>query len=603
LAAITKAREYSGRPTLTARTYHRAPDWRRLTVVLLFCACGHRNREAPAATYGSALSAFRNGDYKEASARAAQAAGLCGADAPCRAKCRLQEAESLIQLAEDSKAAALLSQNFPNRPDFSALELRRRMLQGFLFNFSDDKIKALAGRNLLDGAYQEAVRTGQRDLLPEMENYEGSVQHRIGNTVKEREYFIAAKQHALEQQDLYNLSAACNNLALNSLKRERYDEAMALFEQALESGKRVPAPQTVGIAYSNQAVCYTNLGDYDRAIQARQEALTWLVGNQSPVLRSNLYGEMGRTLELQGDPGKAIEYYRKALEPKGLSKDDIRRWTGSLASALAGIGNWDAAEKANRDESAYSESQATKAYANLNAATIAAGRKQFDQAARLYRQALDSKVGEAAVLWEANAGLARIYAKLGNPRLARTYFEKTIQIIDKNQEGLARDEYELTFLASLIRFYQDYVEYLMRSGDPDRALEVVESSRARILTETTHLNGAAAPKPANLPNAGALRDAARRSGRIYLSYWLAPAESYVWVVTPAGIQHFPLGPAQSIESLVDAFQQGIKSWDLMAAQSAAANRLSAALIGPVAALIPAQAHVVIVPDGACHFAN
>lgn len=146
----------------------------------------------------------------------------------------------------------------------------------------------------------------------------------------------------------------------------------------------------------------------------------------------------------------------------------------------------------------------------------------------------------------------------------------------------------------------------MQSGDPDKALETVESSRARILAART-----APEKAARRLSVRALQQAAQRSDAIFLSYWLAPGQSYVWVISPARTRFFPLGPAGNIQSLVEGFNRLIGSssdsnaiqQDPLTRESAAARRLYDTVIGPVAPLIPAHARVVIVPDGALHYLN
>ncbi len=540
--------------------------------------------------------------YAAAYAQAQVASKQCGPDQPCLWKFRLLEAECLLQMGKTGEAGALLSQSLPSGAEFTALELRRRMLQGYVISRSNDEAEAEAGRRLLDDAYAQAAKLGQRDLLPEMEIYEGKLFVRTGNLQKARVLFLQARQHAVERRDQYHEAASLNNLGFVMLRARRYDEAIPILEQTLGPAKRSDVRQTVTSLYNNLALCYTQLGDYDHALDFRKEALAWLGEGDSPEMRCNILGEMGRTLALKGDTAKAIEYYRQALavskKLKDVSTDDIRRWTSNLATALSAVGDWDAAEKANQEELALAQDDQSKAYATLNAATIAAGRKHLDTAVALYKKAIGFKSTDPSVLWDSYAGLARAYAAAGDKAQARNYFEKAIQVVDTNQTVLFRDDYKLTFLSSLIRFYQDYVEFLMHSGDADRALQVVESSRARILAETT-----AREKPARPLSAAELRQAAKRSGRVFLSYWLAPAQSYVWIVTPARVEHFPLGPAAGIESLVETSRQSMREWDLLAKESPEARRLYDAVLGRVAPLIPANARVVIVPDGALHYLN
>jgi len=572
---------------------------KRLAAVLLLCSCGHQNPESSGQRYARVLSTFRNGRLGEACSQARLASRQCGSDAQCQWRFRLLEGEILTQMGKDDEAGALLSQSLPSGSDFTTLEFRRRMLQGYLLSFSQDQTKAQAGRKLLDDAYLQADKLGLRGLLPEMEILEGKL-FRASDPEKARALFLKAKGHATEQRDQYNEAAALNDLGMLTANRSRYDEAIPYFEQALDRAKRVDARQTVTSAYTNLALCYTQLGAYDRALKLQKEALAWLGTGDSPVVRLSLLGEMGRTLELNGERPEAIKYYRQALALARNLKGGSDTWisANNLASALSGVGDWDGAEKANLEELSLAQHDQSRAYASLNAATIAAGRKRLDEAVTLYKKAISFKVDAPSILWDSYAGLARAYASAGNKPLARSYFEKAIEIVDKNQTWLSRDDDKLTFLASLIRFYRNYVEFLMQDGDSGKALEVVESSRARILAETT-----AQQKPARHFNAAELQQAAKRSGRVFLSYWLAPTQSYVWVISQKGIEHFALGPAAGIESLVEKSRRSLQEWDLLAKESIEARRLYDTLIRPVATLIPPNARVVLVPDGALHYLN
>lgn len=572
---------------------------KRLSAVLLLCSCGHRNPESPGQSYTRVLSTFRNGRLDEAFAQARLASGQCGSDVRCQWKFRLLEAEILTHQSKDDEAGALLWQSLPSGSDFAALELRRRMLQGYLLSFSRDETKAEAGRKVLDDAYLQAAKLGLRDLLPEMEILKGNLLW-ARDLEKARVLYLKAKQHAIEQQDQYNEAAALIDLGMMAVKRARYDEAIPFFEQSLDRAKRIGARPMVTVAFHNLALCHTQLGAYDEALKLQQEALAWFGTGELPVVRRDLLGEMGRTLEFKGELQEAIKYYREALTLARNLKGAADTWisANNLASALSGIGDWDAAEKANQEELALAQDDRPKAYASLNAATIAAGRKRLDDAVALYQKAISFNVDDPSILWDSYDGLARAYAGAGNKPLARKYFEKGIETVDKSQTELSRDEYKLTFLASLIRFYRDYVEFLMQSGDSSTALEVVESSRARILAQTI-----AQQKPAPPLSVAALQRAAKRSGRVFLSYWLAPTQSYVWVISPMRIEHFKLGPSAGIESLVDRARQSLGEWDLFTKESNEARRLYDAVLRPVAPLIPLNARVVIVPDGALHYLN
>ena len=54
-------------------------------------------------------------------------------------------------------------------------------------------------------------------------------------------------------------------------------------------------------------------------------------------------------------------------------------------------------------------------------------------------------------------------------------------------------EYRISYLSSLVQFYQDYVDFLVGQHRNADALRVAESSRARVLTEMLGGKGPVAP--------------------------------------------------------------------------------------------------------------
>ena len=500
------------------------------------------------------------------------------------------------------EARALLSENPPAGSAFAALAVRRQMLQSFLVTSSQPE----ARHQMLEQAFEQAERLGLRDLQVEIEILQ-AVALVSTRPAEAHALLLKAREEASRQNDPYHEAAALNDLGMLSLEDHRYDEAIPWFQQTLTSARRADARPLATAAFINLALCHTQLGAYDQALKLQQEALVWLGAGEVQVVRRNLLGETGRTLELKGELSKAIEYYRQALSlSKELHSPDTWISANNLANALAAAKDWDAAAKVNQEEFSFAQDDDSKAYANLNAATIAAGRQHFEEAAGFYSKALLLDAKNPSIVWESQAGLARAYAGLGKKALAGQHFEKAIAIVDTNQTGLSSDEYKMTFLASLIRFYRDYVDFLMQSGDSDKALEIAESSRARILAERT-----APEKNARRLGARELQEAARRSGTVFLSYWLGPSQSYVWVISPARVQSFRLGPAAAIESLVDGYSRFTGSsagshtipQDPLVQANPEAQRLYDTVIGPVAPLIPANSRVVVVPDGALYYLN
>ena len=236
----------------------------------------------------------------------------------------------------------------------------------------------------------------------------------------------------------------------------------------------------------------------------------------------------------------------------------------------------------------------------LNAADIAAGRGDFDKATALFEEASTRDAGTASVRWYSHCGhCARGPRQPGRPDRAARHFESALDTIETTRSNLLKTEFKLSFLTQLIEFYQAYVDALIDQGRIDRALEIADSSRGRVLAERHGVQAA------GKSSAAAFRAVARQSGTVLLSYWLAPGRSYVWVVTAEGVRGVTLPPASEIEKLVREHQAMIDNTlaDPLTASHSPGGRLYQLLIAPVSKWIPPGARVVVVPDGALHRLN
>ena len=144
------------------------------------------------------------------------------------------------------------------------------------------------------------------------------------------------------------------------------------------------------------------------------------------------------------------------------------------------------------------------------------------------------------------------------------------------------------------------MDLLLAEGQVERALEVADSSRGRVLAERQNVAAA----PARTSAAG-LKQLARQTKTTLLFYWLGPTQSWVWTVTGDGITATPLTPRAELETLVAAHQSAIQNAlaDPLAAANSAGDALYQQLIQPVAAAVARGTSVVIVPDGALHRLN
>ena len=238
----------------------------------------------------------------------------------------------------------------------------------------------------------------------------------------------------------------------------------------------------------------------------------------------------------------------------------------------------------------------------MNAAQIAQGRGQLDDAASLFEKALGDGASDPSVRWSAHAGLADVAMARSRPDEASRHFEAALDTIEKTRSELLKTDYKLSFLTRLILFYQSYVDALVEPG-PDR-------SRARsVRVEPRPCAGR--PQQPGAAGSGersaALRQVAAQvaHGRSS-SYWLGGSR---FVCLGRHRERHPascrLPPASEIEPLVRQYQATINNTlaDPLAGAGTRGRSAVQVLVEPVLPWVPAGTRVVIAADGALHGIN
>jgi CHAT domain-containing protein len=359
-----------------------------------------------------------------------------------------------------------------------------------------------------------------------------------------------------------------------------------------------------GSALTHAGISYARLGQFDEAVAVQRRAIENHEKGGVPLYLEQALGELGNTYVISEHQERGAEYLSRALK---VATDanltaDAAVWAGNLAEAVADLGRFDEADAYNRQAIELKQrTNGNTLYNILNAGQIAIGRAQFPTADKLYREALERAGSNPAARWEAQAGLAKTALAAGDTSGAARHFDAALKTIQQTRSELHKAEYRVTFLTRVIRFYQVYVDTLARAGRMERALEVADSSRAIVLAERMGV----AAHPQSDGTAASFAGAAKRAQSTWLSYWLGPERSYVWVVSGRGVQSATLPGAALIEKLIDQYRQTIEhsSADPLKTPDAAGDALYKTLVAPVARFIPPGSSLRIVPDGALHGIN
>jgi len=550
-----------------------------------------------ARTAADAAAAIRRGELVQAQLLAEQALAdsSFSPDSTWPWTFRLLRAESLILQLNAKAARTDLTATLPPSAEFDSLRARQKYLQARAEVTEGRLQPALA---ILDDALR---LPSAPDVRFDLGVLAGQVRLRLGKRTDAESILNDVLSHASASGDHYHEALALNNLGMARFTSNRYDEALPWFERVLAFSDLDQFP-AYAAALSNAGSCYSQLGDFDRAISLQSKAVQLLERHGATTQYVQALSELGRTLFTKNQAAEALPQLRRAFDVAsraGMSAD-AALIAGNLAWSYAGLKSWDDAERFNAEGIRLKEQLGTGRliYNTMNTARIAEGRGDWTAARTLYEDVIRS-LPEPAVEWDAHAGLARVAAAGGNTRQAVDHYERALQVIERTRSDLLKTDYKLSYLTSLIQFYQEYVSALIDQKSIEQALEIADSSRGRVLAERQRTSS-----PSRV-SAQTFKTALRESGGVALFYWLQPTTSWLWVVTPGEIRLVELPSSERIASLVHDYQGTIASTvtDPLGAGRNAGDELYAALVEPAARWIPRGARILIVPDGALHGLN
>lgn len=568
-----------------------------LVALLLTCSCARNAERRLVSTFDESQLAARRGNLEEARAIADRGLELAASDSKWAWSFRLLRAEILLLQRQPSEVLPLVSAPLPVGALFDPLRARQKYLKALLQrnqnHFADALTTLEAGRRLAPD---------DRDVQFDIAWLDGQLRMRLGQWSEAETRLTDVVARASAAGDRFQQARALNDLGMGGVVRGRWDEALARFERVL-SFQDLESFVIYAQALGNAGTCYSRLGEFERALAMQRRDVDLHTKRGTRVDFERALGQLGNTLQQQGEPRQALLYYQQALKVATDAdlQADAALWAGNLAAANVDLGEWNEAERFNDDAKRLRAATRTGnlAHNKLNDAAIARGRGRLDDAARLFDEALAGAGSDPSVRWSAHAGLAAVALAASKPAEAARHFESALDTIEKTRSELLKTDYKLTFLTRLIQFYQSYIDALVDQGRADRALEVSESSRGRVLAER---NGVAPPAKAS---AKSLQQVAAQSRSVFLSYWLGPSRSYVWVVSAKGVLSLPLPPANEIAALVRQYQSTINNAlaDPLASSATAGDRLFSLLVEPVLPSIPSGARIVIAADGALHGIN
>jgi CHAT domain-containing protein/predicted negative regulator of RcsB-dependent stress response len=512
---------------------------------------------------------------------------------------RILKADILVA-RNDTKAAQELLAFTPPPSDPESLA-RLRMDEAWLETLDSHFARA---EELLQQAVQIVAPLHLPRLAAFIEMRLGNVQVRQGRT----DLGELTLRHVIElaQHEPSLEATAMHNLGFLFVSRYRLEEAIFWFEKAAGVFQQTGSLNLYYATLGNLGSCYQLLGDSEKALAYFQQAEAHARQAGDRYHEQLWIGDSGDVLHDRGDLQLAAKKYKQALDIAQSRDKDEKDLTGwwyySLALVSIELGDFDAAEKYNQEARRLRQAIGDHSdfYPRVNEAHIAAGRKEL-RAEALYRGLIveyDEGMNPVPML-EAQAGLAALLAEKGEFDQADAQFRSALAHLESRRTALVSADNRMSYLASLIRFYDRYINFLVDRNQPERALEVAESSRARVLDERIEAKSPYAAVPA-----ARLRELARSSHSVFFSYWLGKKRSFLWAVTPEGIALHELPPESQIAPLVSGYRSFLERLrDPLRSEYPGTTKLSKMLLDPVRPLLGSAARVVLVPDRSLHSLN
>jgi tetratricopeptide (TPR) repeat protein len=506
---------------------------------------------------------------------------------------RVLHAEVLRHRGEGPSALALLSAEAPALP--LETQVRLEMTRGYL--------RCLQSEGAARRAALEELAEAQRQAVAASAALRGQVAQRLGTCAFENDEVEVAEEQfsqalALARQaGLPALEAgAVANLGRIQMQRHRYDDAAESFARAQTIAESLGLQIATNVAI-NRSWCHLLLGEFEKARTVAEET--------ARVAHARGYGEvemvalqnLGNAHYQLGELPEAVAAYAQAAEAARRQKDRkvLAQILGNLAIVALDGQHLEEARTYNAEAQRLKEELQDRpglAHATQTAARIAEAMGDLGRSEALLHELLRSPALEPALAWEAHASLGSLYGRQGRAREAEGHFKQAIEAVERARSGLRGEERQISFFASLRSLYDDYTQFLVRASRDPEALEISERSRARILLERS---GVESGRPASFSELLAL---SRSRSLTLLSFWVTRDRSVAWVIGGGRLSRHELPPGPELAAKAEAYQRLIEnSGDPLGEGLPAARDLSAAVLEPLLARIPAGARVVVAADG------
>ncbi|HEY0459042.1 MAG TPA: CHAT domain-containing tetratricopeptide repeat protein [Pyrinomonadaceae bacterium] len=348
------------------------------------------------------------------------------------------------------------------------------------------------------------LKTGNKTELAMSDNSLANTYAELNNFHKAEEFFARALDTALEEKMLVTVAEIEASLGNLAFFRGRFDEALRYLELSRRKYEELKMPHQTAIAELEIADIYLELN-------LTNEAAAIYAAVSDALKRLKLQGEeararanSGRTAWLRNDfrkarteLGKSARLFFAEKNPNGaasvkLTEANLEISRANYRRALALVLE---AEKILKQ----SENRRQKLFARwLHGETLRLLKKNKAAEKILTETLAESVRSEQTNLAQICLNSLGKLALQNDKRKAKSYFKKALRIIETLRAPLPAEEFRMAFLADKLAPYENLAKIYLSENEPEKAFLMIETARARTLSESMGRTRSRAEKPTEL---------------------------------------------------------------------------------------------------------
>ena len=416
---------------------------------------------------------------------------------------------------------------------------------------------------------------------------------------------------------------------------EDADTALSLAAEGAALYER-EAVKLDGYAYCSQAVELAEKGEFRESTRAASKALHVALQTGNTDLLGKAYRDLAIAFSYAGQLERAEQFANLSLKYPGVDPTqvngpskkvlgDVRTRQKRFAEAIA-LYDQARTESSARFRPLVDTSLAnalilsgdlTRARSTLDALAVPSDPSQQAQLQRTRGRLLlaENKPAEALVLYQqlANApvngdegfyrawaldGISKSEAALGNEAQAAQALDQAIDVFDKARAKFRSDEFKMGLFSDLQVVFERAIGMHSRLGQPAKAFDISERSRARALLDAVAGRAEVGNGEAVALDAATLQ-AMLKADEVVVAYHALPDRLVAWVLSSEGVREATLPVAvkrADLARLVDAYRDALIN---LKPATDVGDKIGTLLLAPLD--IPAGKRIIIVPHGPLHY--